>query len=100
MIVIIMEKVSASVRGELTRWLLEPQTGIFIGNVSALVRDKLWDLVCEKLRGGGAMMFFNAQTEQGYSIRTYGSTTRQVEDFDGLLLIRTPARTPEPEPSH
>lgn len=100
MIVIILEKVPASVRGELTRWLLEPQAGIFIGNVSAMVRDKLWDMVCEKRRGGGAMMFFNAQTEQGYSIRTHGSTSRQIEDFDGLLLIRTPARTPESESSH
>lgn len=97
MIVFILERVPTSLRGELTRWLLEPQAGVFIGNVSALVRDKLWEMVSEKVWDGGAMLFFNAQTEQGYSVRTCGSLSRQIEDFDGMFLIRTPVRTSKPE---
>ena len=40
MVVIILEKVSASLRGELTRWMIEPHTGVFVGHVSGMVRDK------------------------------------------------------------
>ena len=52
MVVIILEKVSASLRGELSRWLIEPKPGVFIGHVSAMVRDKLWEKCCRGARGG------------------------------------------------
>ena len=41
MIVMILENVPTSLRGELSRWLLEPRAGVFVGHVSARVRDKL-----------------------------------------------------------
>ncbi len=46
MIVLILEKVPTSLRGELTRWLLELKAGVFVGKVSAMVRDRLWEHVC------------------------------------------------------
>ena len=93
MIVLMLERVSPSVRGELTRWLLEPRAGVFVGNVSAAVRDKLWELACDKMVGDGAgMLIHNAQNEQGFAIRFYGNTSRQVEDFDGMFLIRVPTK--------
>lgn len=95
MIVIMLERVPASVRGELSRWLLEPRTGVFVGNVSAAVRDLLWQMVCSKLRDGAGMLIHNAQNEQGFAIRYHGATSRTVEDFDGLFLIRTPAKIKE-----
>jgi len=90
MIVITLEKVPASLRGELTRWLLEVKTGTFVGRVSAMVRDKLWELVCEKSKGGGCLMVYNTNNEQGFALRMYGETSRKLVDFDGLTLIRTP----------
>ncbi len=45
MVVIILESVPTSVRGELTRWLLELHAGVFVGNISAMVRDKLWEMI-------------------------------------------------------
>ena len=48
MVVMILEKVPASLRGELTRWLIEPHPGVFVGHVSAMVRDRLWDKCCGK----------------------------------------------------
>ncbi|MBO0719536.1 MAG: type I-E CRISPR-associated endoribonuclease Cas2 [Blastocatellia bacterium] len=89
MVVMILERAPTSLRGELTRWLLEPQAGVFVGNVSGAVRDWLWEEVRQKLRGGAAMMIHNASNEQGFAIRFSGKATRAVEDFDGLLLIRT-----------
>lgn len=88
MVVIMLEKVPTSVRGELTRWMLELRAGVFVGNISALVRDKLWEVICLKLRGGAAILLHNADTEQGFSIRSYGDTSRTIQDFDGLLLTR------------
>lgn len=90
MVVIILEKVPASLRGELTRWLLEPKTGVFIGKLSAMVRDKLWDQICRGTKGGGALLIHAVDNEQGYAIQTAGPTSRAIIDFEGLLLVRIP----------
>ncbi len=90
MLVMVFERVPASLRGELTRWLLEPKTGVFIGRVSAMVREKLWEHVSTKLKGGAGMLIYTTDTEQGFAIRMVGDTSRLVEDFDGLSLIRIP----------
>jgi len=87
MVVFLMEKVSPSLRGEITRWLLELRPGVFVGNISGMVREKLWEMVCKRLKGGAAMLLQSAANEQGYKIRTFGDTTRKVKDFDGLQLI-------------
>lgn len=87
MIVIMMEKVPVSLRGEITRWMLELRPGIFVGNVSALVREKLWEHICEKIKGGAATILHSAANEQGYTIRNFGDTNRKIRDFEGLQLI-------------
>ncbi len=88
MVVIILEKVPASVRGELTRWMLELKAGVFIGNLSAVVRDSLWTMICTKMREGAGILVHQAATEQGFALRFYGDTSRELVDFDGLKLIR------------
>ena len=47
--------------------MIEPQAGVFVGNISALVRDKLWEYVCEEAPEASAMMLYGAQTEQGFA---------------------------------
>lgn len=99
MTVIILQRVPVKLRGELSRWLLEPRTGVFVGKVSALVRDKLWEHVQESClasyRGArkqaGAVMLHRAQNEQGFSMRVCGDTDRSLVDYEGLVLVRTPA---------
>ena len=87
MIVIMMEKVPVGLRGEITRWMLELRPGIFVGNLSALVREKLWEHICEKIKGGAATLLHSAANEQGYTIRNFGDTNRKIRDFEGLQLI-------------
>src|SRR5437667_7277397 len=82
MIVMVLENVSTTVRGELTRWLLELRAGVFVGNVSAVVREMLWQMVCGKMRGGAGMLIHSAANEQGFAIRFWGISSRRVEDFD------------------
>lgn len=88
MVVVILESVPASVRGELTRWMLELRAGVFVGDLSAMVRDTLWKTICGKLRKGAGILVHNAANEQGFAMRFYGETSRELEDFDGLKLIR------------
>lgn len=92
MTVIILERVPVSLRGELTRWMLEPKAGVFVGSMSGMVRDRLWAMVTEKAGSGACTLIRNADNEQGFSIVNWGVTSRSVEDFEGLLLIRTPPK--------
>lgn len=90
MVVLIVERVTPGLRGELTRWLIQPKTGVFVGNVPARVRDLLWKRVCKGRREGAATMIHSDDTEQGFSVRMAGDTSKIVTDFDGLLLPKTP----------
>lgn len=91
MVVIILEKVAPSLRGELTRWLIEPHSGVFVGNVSGMVRDRLWDKCCRQSKGGGVVQIWTTNNEQRYTMRSSGSTQRDIVDFEGLQLVRRPA---------
>jgi len=87
MVVLVLEKVPTSLRGELTRWMAEIQTGVFVGTMSALVRDLLWDKCVAKLEEGRCCQVYSTNTEQGFSIRLRGNDTREVIDLEGLLLV-------------
>jgi len=91
MVVMVLEKVPTSLRGELTRWLVEPHPGVFIGHVNAMVRDRLWDKCCKAKRTGGVVQAWSTNTEQRFQMRSYGDTRREIVELDGLQLIRLPA---------
>jgi CRISPR-associated protein Cas2 len=90
MVVMILESVPTSLRGELTRWLIEPHSGVFVGHVNAMVRDRLWQKCRENKRAGGVVQIWSTNTEQRFDIRMAGATTRDVVDYEGLKLIRVP----------
>jgi len=90
MVVIILERVPPSLRGELTRWLVEPHPGVFVGHVNALVREKLWEKCCEAKRTGGVVQAWSTNTEQRFAMQVAGDTKRTVVDYDGLQLVRVP----------
>lgn len=76
-------------RGDLSKWLCEINTGVYVGNVSGRVRDALWDRVCQNLKNGQATLVFTAAGEQKMDFRTY-NTTWEAVDFDGIKLMRKP----------
>lgn len=90
MVVMILERVPPGLRGELTRWFLEPKAGVFVGRVSAMVRDKLWEIACGQAKDGGCVMIHSSPTEQGFQIRSWGKSARSIENFEGLYLVRMP----------
>lgn len=98
MVILILEKVSGSVRGELSRWMIEPRTGVFVGSVSAMVRDRLWETAMKGAgkSGGGAMLLYSSPTEQGFKMQIFGETTRDLVDWEGLTLVHVPTKARRP----
>lgn len=88
MVILMLERVPASLRGEVSRWMIEPRTGVFVGNLSAVVRDKLWAKAEKSARGGAGMLIYNCKSEQGFSLRTFGDVSREPVNMDGLWLVR------------
>ncbi len=89
MVILILENVRPTLRGELSRWLCEVKSGVFVGKASALVREELWQLVGQQLGKGSAVMVHPANNEQGFSAKTLGNPTRRLVDIEGLFLVRT-----------
>ena len=87
MLVMILEKSPASLRGELSRWLLQPRPGIFIGGPSKRIRDELWAKACKKIKEGVVTQIWTARTEQGYLYRQHGVNEQILLDFEGLGLV-------------
>mgnify|MGYP001258241593 FL=1 len=88
MIIMVLEKVTASQRGELTRWLFEVKTGVFVGHVSALVRDKLWEKCSESRGAGRVFQAWSTNNEQHFAMRTAGGENRRVVDWEGVQLVQ------------
>lgn len=90
MLVMILEKITPGARGELSRWLVEVKTGVFVGHVSARVRDKLWEKYESAKRLGGVTQIWSTNTEQKFQMRMTGDTSRQIVEMEGLQLVRIP----------
>ena len=90
MVIIILEKVPPSLRGILTRWMIEPHPGVFVGHLSARVRDKLWERCLKAKRRGGVIQIWSTNNEQRFRMRMDGITKREIVDLEGLQLIRLP----------
>ena len=88
MTVIILTVRPPGLRGHLTRWLLEVAPGVYVGRVTARVREHLWERIGRHLgEGGRAIMVCAASNKQGLDLCMTGGPWAPV-DFDGAKLIR------------
>ena len=76
-------------RGDLSKWLCEINTGVYVGHVSSRVRDAVWDRVCQNLKNGRATMVFTTNNEQRMDFRVHNTNWSPV-DFEGIKLMRRP----------
>ncbi len=67
--------------------MVEVSTGVYVGKLSALVRDLLWEKVMASKRTGRCCQVYRTNTEQGFVIRMDGDSERSVVDLDGLHLV-------------
>lgn len=89
MTIVVLTDCPPRLRGDLTKWLLEINTGVYVGNMNPRIRDELWDRICEHVKSGRATMVYRANNEQHMQFRVHNTTWEPV-DFDGLTLMRRP----------
>lgn len=94
MVVIVLENSPLALRGDLSRWLQEISLGVYVGRVSARVRDALWKRVCDECKNGRATMVYSARNEQHLNFKVHNTAWEPI-DFDGIKLMMhpSPART-------
>lgn len=90
MIIITMTDCPIGLRGDLTKWLVEISPGVFVGKVSARVRDQLWERIQDTTKDGRVTMVFNTNNEQKLDFRVHNSTWEPI-DFDGIKLMLRPS---------
>ena len=96
MIVVTVTDCPPRLRGDLSKWLLEINTGVYVGQLNPRVREELWKRICKYLPRGRATMVYSANNEQRMSFHVH-NTTWQPADYEGITLMRRPLATPLPE---
>ena len=89
MVIVILSDCPPRLRGELSKWMLEINAGVYIGNISARVREQLWQLICSDIKNGHATMVYPILNEQRYAFKVYKSKWTPT-NFDGLVLVCKP----------
>src|SRR5699024_10878282 len=87
--VITLKKVPNSLRGDLTKWMQEIATGVYVGNFNVKIREHLWNRVVENSGTGEVTMSYAYQNEIGYQFETLNAQ-RQVIKYDGIPLVALP----------
>lgn len=87
MIVLCIVNCPLQLKGDLTKWLMEINPGIFVGNVNTRIREKIWDRVKENIKFGQVTMVYTSDNEQGFSFKSH-NTAWQPADYEGLTLIK------------
>ncbi|MDR2088419.1 MAG: type I-E CRISPR-associated endoribonuclease Cas2e [Clostridiales Family XIII bacterium] len=97
MVVIILTDCPLTLRGDLTKWLLEINAGVFVGRIGKRVREHLWERVVKFAGNGRATMVYGTNNEQRLDFRTHGNVWEPI-DFDGIKLMMrpNPARAESP----
>ena len=101
MIVVSLSNCPPKLRGDITKWLVEINTGVYVGQVSARVRDELWKRITENVREGRATLVYSTNNEQGFDFYVHNTSWIPV-DYDGIKLMLRPeeATVEESRPVH
>ena len=91
MIVVVMTNYPPKLRGDLSKWLIEINTGVYVGQVNARVREALWKRICENISSGQAVMVFSTNNEQHMDFYVHNTSWKPV-DYDGIKLMMHPER--------
>ena len=89
--VITLKNAPDSLRGDLTKWMQEIATGVYVGNFNSKIREALWNRICESINGGEATLSYSFRNEIGYEFDTY-NTNRFPIDYDGIPLVLIPKK--------
>lgn len=85
--VVVTEAVPPRLRGRLAVFLLEVRAGVYLGDISKRVREKLWEYIVADVGEGNVVIAWSTNTESGFEFQTLGENRRQPIDWDGLRLV-------------
>lgn len=86
---ITLKKTPPSLRGDLSKWMQEIATGVYVGNFNSKIREKIWERVKENVKEGEATISYAVRNEIGYQFDTW-QTAQKVIDGDGIPLVYIP----------
>lgn len=87
--IITLKNSPPSLRGDLSKWMQEISTGVYVGNFNTKIREKLRERVVESVGSGEATMTYAYRNEIGYKFETHNSSKIPI-DYDGIPLVLTP----------
>ena len=86
MLVIVLENAPPRLRGYLTRLFLEVRAGVYVGDFSSRVREKVWGVILEEIKEGNAVIAWSTPNDAGFDFDTCGPNRRVPVLLDGLKL--------------
>lgn len=89
--VITLKNCPLSLRGDLTKWMQEISTGVYIGNFNSKIREKLRERVVDSVGIGEATMSYAYRNEIGYNFQTHNCSKIPI-NFDGIPLVLSPKK--------
>lgn len=90
MTILILERVTPSLRGELSKWLIEVQAGVFVGKINVMIQESLWDRSVTRAESGTVTMIWRKNNEQGFDLRTSQPKDYLPVDIEGVWLTLRP----------
>lgn len=87
--VITVKNAPMSLRGDLSKWMQEIATGVYVGNFNTKVREKIWLRVNGTIGNGEATLSYYCRNEIGYNFYTK-NTAQRVINHEGIPLVFLP----------
>lgn len=84
--VIVLENAPLRLRGFLTRLFLEIRAGVYIGDYSERVRERIWERIQAEVNPGNAVIAWSRPNDLGFDFDTCGANRRIPVELDGLKL--------------
>jgi len=86
-VVLKVESTPNHLRGYVSRFLQEVDTGIYVGVCTRKVIDNLWEQITANSASGSAVLVEqNGSLEMGFRLRIHAVESVKLKDFDGLTL--------------
>jgi len=90
MVVLIAQKLPASLRGKLKLWFVEVQPNVFVSGIKDSLASELADFVFDNAtEESGLILFRSTKKAPGYDIVTKGTFGNKVVDINGMKLIQS-----------
>lgn len=78
--------VPPALTGYLSRYLLELESGLYVGKTSRRLAEFLWNQVRRYAGDGHALAVLSDGSELGFELRTHNHPRLTERDFDGIVL--------------